>query len=126
MKPFNLSLFLSSVMLGASIIVGCILITNNQAANGKEARELPSVQKTLESAKPLMTLQETADYLNLTEEQVKTIIGYENYILEVSHSYNGMMFPYIKINNQILVSRDELSGWIKESVQQRQEYTNSR
>ncbi|SEU19641.1 hypothetical protein [Paenibacillus sp. NFR01] len=123
MKPFNLSLFLSSVVLGVSIIVGCILITNNQAANGKEAREPEPVQETLESPKPLMTLQETADYLNLTEEQVKTIILHENYILEVSHSYSGMMFPYLKINNEILVSRDALGEWIKESTGQRQEYT---
>ncbi|WNS46653.1 DNA-binding protein [Paenibacillus sp. MMS20-IR301] len=118
MKPFNISLLLSSVVLGASFVTGCYLL-----AHGQGDREPAAVSAAGSTANPLMTLQEAAEYMNLTEEQVKTIIEFENYTLDLAHSYTGRMFPYIKINNEFLVGRDELDEWIKENTQQRKEYT---
>ncbi|WP_379138798.1 helix-turn-helix domain-containing protein [Paenibacillus sp. sgz500958] len=118
MKQFNISLFLSSVVLGLSFITGCILIQND--LNFKE----PIVTNEITNeSKVLMNTKETAEYLNLTEQQVITIIESENYILNLAHSYDGKMFPYIKIDNEIFVSRDELNEWIKESTLQRKKYT---
>ncbi|AHV98812.1 helix-turn-helix domain-containing protein [Paenibacillus sabinae] len=117
MKQFNISLFLSSVILGLSFITGCLLIQKD--FNTKKPIVTNEITK---ESKALMNIKETAEYLNLTEQQVKTIIGWENYILNVAHSYDGKMFPYIKIDNEIFVSRDELNEWIKESTLQRKEF----
>lgn len=117
MKQFNISLFLSSLILGVSIITGCLLLQEN--FNDKELIVTNEITK---EPKALLNTKETAEYLNLTEQQVKTIIESENHILSTTNSYHGKMFPYIKIGIEIFVSRDELNEWIKESTTQRKEY----
>ena len=117
LKPFNSSLLLSSIIIGASFITGCFFI---QKAFIPEKTAAPNEEAT--DPKPLMNIKETAEYLNLTVPQVITIIGYENHSLNLANSYVGKMFPYIKINNEIFVSRGELDGWIIDSTVNRKEH----
>lgn len=117
MKQFNSSLFLSSVILGLSFIMGCLLIQKDF-----NAKEPIATNEITNVSKPLMNIKETAEYLNLTEQQVQTIIESENHTLNAAHSYDGKMFPYIKIDNEIFVSKDELNEWIKQSILERKEY----
>lgn len=117
MKQSNIILLLCSIMLGLSFITGCYLL--------QEQYNFTKPTVTHEKAnenKPLMNIKETAEYLSLTELQVKSIITSEERILKQTGSFTGRMFPYIKINNEIFVSRDGLNEWIKESTTQRKEY----
>ncbi|MCD9025438.1 helix-turn-helix domain-containing protein [Cohnella silvisoli] len=114
MKQFNFSNVISSVILGIAIIIGCFIF--------KGDHEKAKANEIINSNKPLMTIQETADYLNLSEFQVKTIISSEESMLKASGSYSGMMFPIIKIGNDIYVSANGLNDWLKESTQQRKQY----
>lgn len=116
MKNSSLSNIVCSIFLGIAFVVGCTIVSGGS--------DLPSDQ-TIEKEnlfKPLMSIQETADYLNISESQVRAIIGYEETILKTSGSYTGKMFPIIKIGNDIFVSSVGLNEWIVESSQQRMEY----
>lgn len=116
MKQFSLSNVFSAVILGIAIIVGCFIIKGNHATSKSETNGV------INSNKPLMTIQETAEFLNISEIQVKTIISSEETMLKATGSYTGMMFPVIRIGNDIFVSTIGLNDWIKESTQQRKQY----
>jgi len=116
MKRFNISLLLSSIILGLSFIIGCILIPKELNVKEETTNEIKN------EAKVLMNIEETAEYLNLTKEQVTEIIETENRQLSETSVFTGMMFPYIKIDDKILVSRDQLKEWLKEVTTQRNEY----
>lgn len=69
-----------------------------------------------------MTLQETAEYLNLSESQVKKIISTEQNILNSTNSYSGKMFPFLMIGDVIYVSTDDLQDWIKDAAELRKQF----
>jgi len=71
---------------------------------------------------PLLNVEQTAEYLNLTKEQVLYIIQSEQKSLSASGSFSGEMFPYFKISDEIYVGRDQLDIWIKDVTIQRREY----
>ncbi|MEE4576730.1 MULTISPECIES: hypothetical protein [Paenibacillus] len=89
MKRLNLSTIISSFILGLSIVISGLFISHT---GDKELNKDGTNQKEY---KPLMTIKETAEYLNITEPQVKTIIFSEETILKTTGSYSGKMFsPY--------------------------------
>ncbi|GIP45569.1 hypothetical protein J45TS6_40280 [Paenibacillus sp. J45TS6] len=112
----NLSNVICSIILGIAIITGCFIIKGSQLSisSATDNNEI--------SNKALMTIQETAKYLNITESQVHTIISTEETMLKTQGSYTGMLFPIFKIGEDILVSTTLLNDWIKESIQLRKEY----
>jgi len=110
MKHFNLSNIICSVILGIAFITGCFIIKNPEKPTISETNKAESLYK------PLMTIQETANYLNITEIQVRTIISTEETMLNSTGSYTGMMFPIIRIGNDIYVSTNRLNDWLKEST----------
>lgn len=117
MKFKSFSNIICSLIIGISIIVSCVIL--------REYQDKPTLDeaKTIENSyKPLMTIAEAAEYLNITEDQVKTIISTEARMLQATGSYTGMMFPIIKIGKDIYVSTDSLGEWLKESSQQRKQY----
>lgn len=115
MKQFNLSNVICSLILGIALITGCFIIKGSQSSiSATNSNEI--------SNKPLMTIQETAKYLNVTEFQVRTIISTEETMLKTTGSYTGMMFPIIRIGSDIFVSTTGLNDWLTESTQQRKQY----
>jgi len=42
--------------------------------------------------------------------------------LKTQGAYTGVLFPIIKIGDEIFVSTSVLNDWIKESIQQRKEF----
>ncbi|OPA75351.1 DNA-binding protein [Paenibacillus selenitireducens] len=117
MKPLNYSNIISSIILGIAIIIGCLLINSDL-----QKEKISNSHEIVNHDKPLMTIQETAEYLNITESQVKTIISTEESMLKATGSFTGMMFPIIKIGNEVFVNTNGLNDWLKESTQQRKEY----
>ena len=117
LKQFNISYIICSGILGLSIIVGCLISRGDvEQINEKKEKEF------VNQYKPLMTIKETATYLNLTELQVRTIIHFRRRILQNTHTFTGKMFPFIKINSDIYVSTNELNEWLKDSTSQRKQY----
>lgn len=117
MKQFNYSSIISSVFLGTAFVIGCLIINGNV-----EESSTIETKGIVNANRPLMTIQETAEYLNISELQVRTIISTEETMLKSTGSYTGMMFPIIKIGNDIYVSTNGLNDWLKESIQERKQY----
>lgn len=111
----NLSNVICSVILGIAIITGCLIIQGSHSS-------ISATNNNEVSNKVLMTIQETAKYLNITESQVRTIITTEESMLKTQGGYTGVLFPIFRIGDDVLVSRTLLNDWIKESIQQRKEY----
>ncbi|MDN4604104.1 hypothetical protein P5G61_22880 [Paenibacillus sp. F6_3S_P_1C] len=121
MKSIPISILLASAILGISFIVGCLLLSNqgrvNESTQAVE-QDLPNNNKTL------MTIQETAEYLSMTEDQVMGIIKAEQGSFSASGFFEGKMFPFIKVQDQFLVCRVELELWAKDASSSHRRYIN--
>lgn len=118
MKQFNISSILSATIIGLSIVISSFIVAG---INGPDTVPASSANMPIED-KPLMNIAETAQYLNLTEKQVRTIISSEAQVLKTTSSYEGMMFPVIRIEGDIYVGTEELKEWVKQAVSLKKEY----
>lgn len=121
MKSIPISILLASVILGISFIVGCLLLSNQWRASESAQvveQDVPNNNKTL------MTIQETAEYLSMTKEQVMDIIKAEQGSFSASGFFEGTMFPFIKVQDQFLVSRIELELWAQDASSSHRRYIN--
>lgn len=120
MKSIPLSILLASVILGISFIIGCILLTTQE----RNSELTQAVEQEVPSDKVLLTMQETAEYLSMTEEQVMSIIKAEQGSFTVSGFFDGRMFPFIKVHDKFFVSRVELDLWVQEASASHRRYIN--
>ncbi|MBD8840141.1 MULTISPECIES: hypothetical protein [unclassified Paenibacillus] len=120
MKSVTLSILLSSVVLGISFIIGCILLTTQE----RNSELTQAEEQVVPNDKVLLTMQETAEYLSMTEEQVMSIIKAEQGSFTVSGFFDGRMFPFIKVQDQFFVSRVELDLWVQEASASHRRYIN--
>ncbi|SMG19714.1 helix-turn-helix domain-containing protein [Paenibacillus aquistagni] len=122
MKATHLTSIICSLIIGASLIIGCLIISTQDVTVTKQKLNIAEGQVNLINS-PLLNIKQAAEYLNLTEEQVTYIIQSEQSTLTKMGSFSGEMFPYFKINNQIFISKTDLTNWIKDATTQRREYT---
>ncbi|WP_088547170.1 helix-turn-helix domain-containing protein [Paenibacillus aquistagni] len=122
MKATHLTSIICSLIIGASLITGCLIITPKDVTETKQELNIAEGQVNLINS-PLLNIKQAAEYLNLTEEQVTYIIQSEQSTLTKMGSFSGEMFPYFKINHQIFISKTDLTNWIKDATTQRREYT---
>ena len=120
MKINNITTIVGTSILGISIILSSFIISSYNFSSKNPDYE--AINTSINIVKPLMTINETSEYMNISESQVRKIISTEESILNTSGTYSGMMFPITMIDNEIYVSSAELNEWIKESVQQRKQY----
>ncbi|WP_339188811.1 hypothetical protein MKX33_02575 [Paenibacillus sp. FSL R5-0490] len=120
MKSIPLSILLASVILGISFIIGCILLTTQE----RNSELTQAAEQKVPIDRALMTIQETAEYLSMTEEQVMSIIKAEQGSFTVSGFFDGRMFPFIKIQDNFFVSRVELDLWVQEASASHRRYIN--
>lgn len=76
---------------------------------------------SMQTGSPLMTLEQTAEFLNLTESQVKSIISSEN-ALRAQGDSEEVAFPYIVVQNEIYVSQIGLISWLEGAARERRIY----
>ncbi|QOS77699.1 hypothetical protein JNUCC31_23485 [Paenibacillus sp. JNUCC31] len=121
MKSIPISILLASAILGISFIVGCLLLSNQ----GRVSEPAQAVDQNMpNNNKTLMTIQETAEYLSMTKEQVMDIIKAEQGSFSASGFFEGKMFPFIKVQDQFLVSRIELELWAQDASSSHGRYIN--
>ncbi|MGG4479651.1 hypothetical protein [Paenibacillus illinoisensis] len=120
MKSIPVSILLASVILGISFIIGCFFLSNQESVN--EPAQV--AQEEVAKDKVLMTIQETAEYLSMTEEQVMSIIHAEQRSFAASGSFNGTMFPFIKVQDEFFISRNELLLWAQDASVYNRRYVN--
>ncbi|KGE18423.1 DNA-binding protein [Paenibacillus wynnii] len=122
MKATHITSIICSLIIGASLIIGCLIISTKDVTETKQELNIAEGQEKLINS-PLLNIKQAAEYLNLTEEQVTYIIQSEQNTLNTIGSFTGEMFPYFKINNEIFISKTDLTNWIKDVTTQRREYT---
>jgi len=120
MKSTPVSILLASVILGISFIIGCFFLSNQESVN--EPTQV--AQEEVAKDKVLMTIQETAEYLSMTEEQVMSIIHAEQRSFAAAGSFNGTMFPFIKVQDEFFISRIELLLWAQDASLYHRRYVN--
>ncbi|MEK4074328.1 hypothetical protein MHI01_10495 [Paenibacillus sp. FSL M7-0656] len=120
MKSIPFSILIASVILGISFIIGCILLTTQE----RNSERTQAAEQKVPIDKALMTIQETAEYLSMTEEQVMSIIKAEQGSFTVSGFFDGRMFPFIKVQDNFFVSRVELDLWVQEAATSHRRYIN--
>lgn len=104
------------------MIAGSVLIVNQDKDQRNETLNRTAEQESLLVNKVLLTLKETATYLGMNEDQVMSIITTEQRSLNAFHHFEGKMFPFIKVQDQIYVSRVELELWIQDASSNHRRY----
>lgn len=116
MKFNQLSIIITGCIIGVSFIVGCTILANNEG----QLTEQTAVE--IYTDKPLLGIEQAAEYLNLSVEQVNLIINSEQNQLQSSGSFSGTMFPYFNIGSAIYISKSDLVNWISDTTRERREY----
>lgn len=119
MKSLNYSTLISSLIIGISIVAASFILQG-----AEDLKYVPAVTEGADSVQtdpPLMTLEQTAEFLNLTEYQVKSIISSDNALREQGAS-EGKPFPYIVVQNEMYVSKLGLISWLDEATRNRRRF----
>ncbi|USB33378.1 helix-turn-helix domain-containing protein [Paenibacillus sp. YPG26] len=122
MKVAHITSIICSLIIGTSLIIGCLIISTKDVTETKQELTIAKEQEKFTNS-PLLNIKQAAEYLNLKEEQVTYIIQSEQNTLNTMGSFTGERFPYFKINNEIFISKTDLTKWLKDVTTQRREYT---
>lgn len=123
MKKINKEVYilLSAIILGASLISSSYIISNNSNNNSNNEPEDKKIE-IINNSNDVMSLEETAEYLKMSNDNVLSIIKIEQKKLNKNHYFSGRMFPYFKIDNNYYIYKEELKDWLEESCIDRREY----
>ena len=59
-----------------------------------------------------MNVDQAANYVGVTAEQLLKMIKIEMDELNRTHSFSGEMIPYFKVNDELLFYRNQLDVWL--------------
>lgn len=110
----------AALILGLSFVAGCLLISNGRTTGSEQAVLSQS------AVHPLLTLAETAELLQISEDQVINIIKAENSVLSNNGPYEGMMLPYIKVDDKFLFSYLEIQSWVQQATLEKRVYMGTK
>ncbi|PJN56389.1 hypothetical protein PAEVO_31120 [Paenibacillus sp. GM2FR] len=119
LKTLNYGSIISSLIIGISIVAASFILQGTEGS--KSVPAVADEAYLVQSESPLMTLEQTAEFLNLTEYQVKNIISAENAV-RGQGAAAGSRFPYIVVQNEIYISKMGLISWLEEATQERRVY----
>jgi len=71
----------------------------------KEVLNKEQSSLAITSEKPLLNLEEAAEYLHLSASEIKHIITSEKIQLNTTGSFTGIMFPNIKIGWNFILAK---------------------
>jgi hypothetical protein len=112
---------ISIIILAMSVIFGSIWI-GHSLEKAVSIQDSISTSTSTSTESKNLTLSQVAEYLNMTEEEVRAIIQTEEKKLGERHSFVGKMFPYFTIDNKQYFYKDEIDEWLKEVSSHRRQY----
>ncbi len=113
MKSINYSNIICSIIIGISIITGSLIV---QGFDTDEVSNKQDVEMT--QSKPLMSVKEAAEYLQIPESKVWIIIKAE----EGNLATDSKRFPVVKIESEIYISAIGLDEWLRDLAVLGKEY----
>ncbi|WP_054940160.1 hypothetical protein [Paenibacillus ihuae] len=139
MKTNQITILAASLILGLSLIIGCLILGNERASGtekeieaqiaetGTEAKTQAALMEQARSKdKAVMTLQETAQFLNMQEAQVLNIIKAENAILSNNGVFTGVRLPYFKIDAEFMFTKSAVLEWVQIVTAENRIYSGDR
>ncbi|MEK3794143.1 hypothetical protein MKX42_20615 [Paenibacillus sp. FSL R7-0204] len=117
-------------ILGAALILGLCLVASSFVigdrirAGYELQQQTPAGAQTESQAEdhPLMTLAETAQFLRLSEDQVKNILKAENAMLRNDGPFGRTKLPYLRIDNEFRFNKQQVTVWILAASQEQRVY----
>ncbi len=98
----------------AILIIGGSIILNGYFV-GEAIKSAPAKEPTAAAVDTkVLNLSQAAEYMNMSEEEVQSIIRTESDILSETHSFSGKMFPYFTISGKQYFYKDEIDAWLSE------------
>ena len=115
----NKGLTISIIILACTIVIGSSIM----ATKVSTAINMTSIDSKENS--PVLGINDAADYLHLSEEQVIRMINIEKTDLEEDGIFSGMMLPYFTVDGQYYFCKAELDNWLKEVANEHTEYNTA-
>ncbi|MBP2114915.1 hypothetical protein [Paenibacillus silagei] len=118
----------AALILGLCLVAGSFVIGDRIRAGYEMQLLTPAGAQTERQAEdhPLMTLAETAQFLRLSEDQVKNIMKAENAMLRNDGPFEGTKLPYLRIDNEFLFNKQQLTVWILAATQEHRVYAGEK
>jgi predicted DNA-binding transcriptional regulator AlpA len=98
---------LSIFCLAISIVIGSWILSNGQRNN----EQLITSQSTLEKTNKLLTEPQLADYLGISDDEVKKLGPTPE-----GDGVTTSILPYIQIGNKIYFSKPAIDKWLKDKA----------
>ena len=76
----------------------------------------------IDGESPVMNIEQAAQYIGVTAEQLIKMIQIEKNELNQTGSFSGEMIPYFKVNDDLLFYRDQLDVWVQDGSVEKVEY----
>lgn len=112
-------------MVSVFLFIGISIIINGYFIGDAIKSISPQDLRVNSSDSKVLSLEQVAKYLNMSEEEVITIIQIEDNKLTKTGSFFGKMFPYFVVNNKQYFYKDEIDEWLKEVSNNHREYNTT-
>ena len=112
----NKGLIISIIILACTIMIGSSIIAT-KVSTAINTNSIDSKENS-----QVLGINDAADYLHLSEEQVIRMINIEKTDLEEDGIFSGMMLPYFTVDGQYYFCKAELDNWLKEVANEHTEY----
>jgi hypothetical protein len=108
---------------GFAVLFICIsiILSGYMIGDAIKSNNATSTKNTYEDLK-VFNLTQVAEYLHMTEQEVKSIIVIENNKLTNTGTFFGEMFPYFKVNDNFYFYKDALDIWLIDATKNRRGY----
>ncbi|KWX84189.1 hypothetical protein AMQ83_29600 [Paenibacillus riograndensis] len=98
-----------------------MIISKERTEGSGQAAEAQTTENKL-----LLTLQETAALLGISEDQVMNIMKAENSLLSNDGPFGGTKIPYIKVDDQFLFTKAGLLEWVQAATSGKRVYSGTK
>lgn len=114
----NYNFLFGCLMISIGIVIHGYLINPNTGGvinNGGQNTNI-TVNKAV------FDLTDAAEYLNMTESEVKAIIIAEYSRLHETHSFTGEMLPYFQVDEKYYFYKEGLNTWLADVTMDKRKY----
>lgn len=117
-------LILSGMILITTQVINIYFIAKMYSKLNDDSSKIEKVQDetVIDSESPVMNVEQTADYIGVTAEQLRKMIQIERNELDSRGSFSGEMIPYFMVNDDLLFYRNQVDSWLQYVSVEKVEY----
>ena len=117
-------LILSGMILITTQVINIYFIAKMYSKLNDDSSKIEKVQDEtiIDSESPVMNVEQAADYIGVTAEQLRKMIQIERNELDSRGSFSGEMIPYFMVNDDLLFYRNQVDSWLQYVSVEKVEY----